>query len=76
MPNSTVPYVRNMTPAKAKGTQIDVHPIGEYVHADLRYLSWLRRPWGGRTLVALVGVQRAIICIVACATGGGLLLET
>src|SRR5690348_106457 len=57
MPNSTVPYVRSMTPAEVNGTPIDVHPIDEYVHTDLRYLSLLRRPRGGRTLVALVGVQ-------------------
>ena len=57
MPNSTVPYVRSMTPSSVGGTPIDVHPIDEYVHTDLRYLSLLRRPRGGRTLVALVGVQ-------------------
>jgi hypothetical protein len=57
MPNSTVPYVRSMTPAEVNGTPTDVHLIDEYVHTDLRYLSLLRRPRGGRTLVALVGVQ-------------------
>src|SRR5579872_202592 len=57
MPNSTVPYVRSMTPAEVNGTPIEVHSIDEYVHTDLRYLSLLRRPRGGRTLVALVGVQ-------------------
>jgi hypothetical protein len=57
MPNSTVPYVRSMTPAEVNGTPTDVHPIDEYVHTDLGYLSLLRRPGGGRTLVALVGVQ-------------------
>ncbi len=57
MPNSTVPYVRSMTPAEVNGTPTDVHPIDEYVHADLQYLSLLRRPAGGQTLLALVGVQ-------------------
>jgi len=57
MPNSTVPYMRSMTPSFVGGTPIDVHPIDEYVHTDLRYLSLLRRPRGRRTLVALVGVQ-------------------
>jgi len=57
MPNSTVPYVRSMTPAEVNGIPTDVHLIDEYVHTDLRYLSLLRRPRGGRTLVALVGVQ-------------------
>jgi hypothetical protein len=57
MPNSTVPYVRSMTPAEVNGTPTDVHPIDEYVHADLQYLSLLRRRPGCRTLVALVGVQ-------------------
>ncbi len=57
MPNSTVPYVRSMTPAEVHGTPTDIHRIDEYVHTDLRYLSLLRRPRGGRTLLALVGVQ-------------------
>jgi len=57
MPNNTVPYVRSMTPSRVGGTPIDVYPIDEYVHTDLRYLSLLRRPRGSRTLVALVGVQ-------------------
>ena len=57
MPNSTVPHVRSMTPSCVGSTLIDVHPIDEYVHTDLRYLSLLRRPRDGRTLVALVGVQ-------------------
>ncbi len=57
MPNSTVPYMRSMTPAEGNGTSIDVHSIDEYAHTDLRYLSLLRRVRGGRTLVALVGVQ-------------------
>ena len=38
MPNSTVPYVRSMTPAVVGGTPIEVHTIDEYVHTDLGYL--------------------------------------
>ena len=57
MPNSTVPYVRSMTPAAVNGAPTEVHAIDEYVHTDLRYLSLLRRPKGGQTLLALVGVQ-------------------
>jgi hypothetical protein len=57
MPNSTVPHVRSMTPAELNGTPIEVHAIDEYVHTDLKYLSLLRRPRGGNTLLALVGVQ-------------------
>jgi hypothetical protein len=41
MPNSTVPYVRSMTPAGLGGTQVDVHTIDEYVYTDLEYLSLL-----------------------------------
>ena len=36
MPNSTVPYMRSMTPAGLGGTQVEVHTIDEYVHTDLR----------------------------------------
>ena len=57
MPNSTVPYVRSMTPAEVNGTPIEAHSIDEYVHTNLRYLSLLRRPHAERTLLALVGVQ-------------------
>lgn len=63
MPNSTVPYVRSMTPDAIDGTPVEVHAVDEYVHTDLGYLSLLRQPRGGgdggcrRTLVALVGVQ-------------------
>jgi hypothetical protein len=57
MPNSTVPYVRSMTPSDVGGTPVEVHAIDEYVHTDLGYRSLLGRPRGGRTLLALVGVQ-------------------
>ena len=57
MPNSTVPYVRSMTPSELDGTQLDIHSIDEYVHTDLNYMSLFRQARSGRTLVALVGVQ-------------------
>ncbi|HVJ69453.1 MAG TPA: radical SAM protein, partial [Caulifigura sp.] len=57
MPNSTVPHIRSMTPAAIGRVPLESHSIDEYVHTDLRYLSLLRREAGGRTLVALVGVQ-------------------
>jgi len=57
MPNSTVPYVRSMTPDRLGGTPTEVHTIDEYVHTDLGYMSLLGRPRVGRTLLALVGVQ-------------------
>jgi len=57
MPNSTVPYMRSMTPAGLGGTQVEVHTIDEYVHTDQGYLSLLKRPRIGQTLLALVGVQ-------------------
>ena len=57
MPNSTVPYVRSMTPEEPGGTRVELHTIDEYVYTDMGYLSLLRRAQGGRTLLALVGVQ-------------------
>ncbi len=57
MPNSTVPHMRSMTPSQVGSTRIDVHAVDEYVFTDLNYLSLLKRQRGGRTLVALVGVQ-------------------
>src|SRR5207247_4499645 len=56
MPNSTVPYMRSMTPASIQGVKIETHPIDEYVQTDLSYLDLLRRP-EQPTLLALVGVQ-------------------
>lgn len=57
MPNSTLPYIGSMTPARVGNTPVAVHTIDEYVHTDMLYLSRFRPPQGGRTLLALVGVQ-------------------
>src|SRR5215470_18814577 len=56
MPNSTVPYIRSMTPASVDGVPIETVAIDEYVQTDLRYLDLLRNP-DKPTLLALVGVQ-------------------
>ncbi len=56
MPNSTVPYLRSMTPASMEGVAIEVYSVDEYVQTDLRYLDLLRNP-DTPTLLALVGVQ-------------------
>jgi hypothetical protein len=57
MPNSTVPYMRSMTPSIVGDTPVEVHTVDEYVHTDLQYMSLLNQPPGVRTLLALVGVQ-------------------
>jgi radical SAM superfamily enzyme YgiQ (UPF0313 family) len=57
MPNSTVPYMRSLTPESVEGVRCEVHSFDEYVQTDLRYLDLLRAESGARTLVALVGVQ-------------------
>ena len=57
MPNSTVPYLRSMTPSVVNDASVEVHCVDEYVHTDLDYLSLLRPHSAGRTLLALVGVQ-------------------
>jgi hypothetical protein len=57
MPNSTLPYLRALTPASLDGAAISVRAIDEYVETELRYLDQLRGEPGVRTLVALVGVQ-------------------
>lgn len=56
MPNSTVPYIRSMTPPVIDGVRTEIHAIDEYVQTDLRYLDVLRDP-DTPTLLALVGVQ-------------------
>ena len=57
MPNSTLPYIRSMTPEVSGGVPLDIHTVDEYVHTDLRYLSLLERADASPTLVAIVGVQ-------------------
>jgi hypothetical protein len=56
MPNSTMPYIRSMTPPSLDGVDIETHAIDEYVQTDLRYLDLLRWP-DTPTLLPLVGVQ-------------------
>jgi hypothetical protein len=56
MPNTTVPYIRSLTPSSIDGVSIETIAIDEYVQTDLHYLDVLRNP-GPSTLVALVGVQ-------------------
>jgi len=56
MPNSTVPYIRSMTPAVVEGVPVETYAIDEYVQTDLSYLELLTKP-AGPTLIALVGVQ-------------------
>lgn len=56
MPNSTVPYIRSMTPASIEDVRIETHAIDEYVQTDLGYLDLIKNP-GAPTLLALVGVQ-------------------
>src|SRR5215471_7252781 len=56
MPNSTVPYIRGLTPSSIDGVSIETIAIDEYVQTDLKYLDVLRNP-GPSTLLASVGVQ-------------------
>jgi hypothetical protein len=64
-----------MTPTEVNGTPTDVQSVDEYVHTDLRYLSLLRRPQSGGTLVAMVGVQshqfHRALDLAACARRNG-----
>jgi Radical SAM superfamily len=55
MPNSTLPYMASLTPARVGDCDVEVHAIDEYIQTDLSYLDLLK---GDRnTLLALVGVQ-------------------
>jgi hypothetical protein len=56
MPNTTVPYIRSLTPSSIDGVSIETIAIDEYVQTDLHYLDALRNP-GPTTLLAVVGVQ-------------------
>jgi hypothetical protein len=57
IPNSTVNYLRSLTPAEVDGTPCEAVIIDEYVHTRLDYLDLLRGSPGKLTLLALVGVQ-------------------
>ncbi len=57
MPNTTLSYLASLTPPEIDGARCDVITIDEYVHADLEYLSLLRRDPQRRTLLAFAGVQ-------------------
>jgi radical SAM superfamily enzyme YgiQ (UPF0313 family) len=57
MPNSTLPYLACLTPARVGDWSCEVVTVDEYVQTDLAYLRLLRREPGCRTLLALVGVQ-------------------
>src|SRR5262245_17989706 len=56
MPNSTVPYLRSMTPNSIESVGIETIAVDEYVQTDLGYLDLFRKPHTP-TLLALVGVQ-------------------
>jgi len=56
IPNSTLPYMRSLTPDRLSGAEIDIHAVDEYVQTDLDYLELLRAA-DEPTLLALVGVQ-------------------
>jgi hypothetical protein len=56
IPNSSLPYMRSLTPDSLAGADVEIHAIDEYVQTDLRYLELLRRS-AQRTLLGLVGVQ-------------------
>jgi hypothetical protein len=57
MPNSTLPYMRSMTPSTLGDVDVEIHTVDEYVHIDLDYLRLLEPTPDGPTLLALVGVQ-------------------
>jgi hypothetical protein len=56
MPNSTLPFLRSMTPIEFEGASLEVVGIDEYVQTDLGYLDLLRKG-NCPTLLALAGVQ-------------------
>jgi radical SAM superfamily enzyme YgiQ (UPF0313 family) len=57
MPNSTVPYLRSMTPDRIGVTRCEVHAVDEYVQTDLEYLKLVEPEKDVGVLLALVGVQ-------------------
>ena len=56
MPNSTLPFIRSMTPDEFEGTPLEVFAIDEYVQTDLGYLELLKGA-DCPVLLALVGTQ-------------------
>ena len=56
MPNSTLPFIRSMTPDEFDGIPIEVFAIDEYVQTDLGYLELLKGA-DCPVLLALVGTQ-------------------
>lgn len=57
MPNSTLPYLRSLTPLTLDGVEIDCVSIDECVQCDNQYLGQLIADRSGPKLVCLVGVQ-------------------
>lgn len=57
MPNSTLPYLRGLTPPNIDGFDIDCIAVDECVQCDCGYLEELKAGAGERKLVCLVGVQ-------------------
>ena len=55
MPNSTIPFMRGLTPDVLGGWEIETFPIDEHVQTDPEYLNLLNG--SVPTLLALVGVQ-------------------
>ena len=56
MPNSTLPFIRSMTPDEFDGIPLEVFAIDEYVQTDLGYLELLKGA-DCPVLLALVGTQ-------------------
>ena len=56
MPNSTIIYIRSMTPDSIDGCTVETTTVDEYVQTDLDYMKLLRKG-DAPTLLAVVGVQ-------------------
>jgi hypothetical protein len=57
MPNSTLAYMRSLTPPSIDGVPVEVYTVDEHVHTDLDYLRLLEPESSKTTLLAVVGVQ-------------------
>jgi Radical SAM superfamily len=57
MPNSTLPHLATLTPARVGSRPVEMHTVDEYVETDLDYLRLLTHDPACDTLLALVGVQ-------------------